>query len=262
MKKLLFFSIIFLLIFIGLTNSAIATSGACSWHGGVNCAAGPDWDGSVICNDGWKDSSVSYSSMVMCQGYYNYPSYTPSIPDCPSMSYYDSISGSCKCYSGYIVSGGKCISTDQYCRDLLGWNAQYDILTDSCECGYGYILSGGSCISGDSYCRNKHGLFSSYESFSDNCKCDYGYVFNSSNQCVSEDSYCRDLYGFNAEYDSLTDKCVCKRGYVVDSTKTSCISGNTYCQNKYGIYSSYDYWSEECECNSGYIISGGEMCLC
>lgn len=34
--------------------------GACSGHGGVNCAAGPDSDGSVICNDGWRDSSVRY----------------------------------------------------------------------------------------------------------------------------------------------------------------------------------------------------------
>lgn len=57
--------------FIGLffiVPIAFATSGACSSHGGVNCAAGPDSDGSVICNDTWPDSSVQYSSMVMCEG--------------------------------------------------------------------------------------------------------------------------------------------------------------------------------------------------
>lgn len=43
-----------------------ATSGACSGHGGVSCSSGADWDGSVICNDGWKNSSVSYSSMSEC----------------------------------------------------------------------------------------------------------------------------------------------------------------------------------------------------
>lgn len=37
------------------------TQGACSHHNGVNCSAGADDDGSVICNDGWRDSSVSYS---------------------------------------------------------------------------------------------------------------------------------------------------------------------------------------------------------
>lgn len=41
-------------------QSNCSASGACSGHGGVNCAAGPDADGSVICADGWQGSSVSY----------------------------------------------------------------------------------------------------------------------------------------------------------------------------------------------------------
>lgn len=48
---------------------SFAASGACSGHGGVNCSAGSDTDGSVICVDGWENSSVSYASMVKCQGY-------------------------------------------------------------------------------------------------------------------------------------------------------------------------------------------------
>lgn len=62
----------FLAVAIGtffIVPAAFATSGACSSHGGVDCSAGPDIDGSVICYDGWEDSSVAYSSMVMCQGY-------------------------------------------------------------------------------------------------------------------------------------------------------------------------------------------------
>lgn len=38
-----------------------ASPGACAGHGGVNCAAGPDVDGSVICNDGTRNSSVPYN---------------------------------------------------------------------------------------------------------------------------------------------------------------------------------------------------------
>jgi hypothetical protein len=34
--------------------------GACSHHDGDNCLAGPDKDGSVICNDGWRESTVAY----------------------------------------------------------------------------------------------------------------------------------------------------------------------------------------------------------
>lgn len=43
-----------------------AVPGTCSWHGGVNCGAGSDWDGSAICNDGWRDSTEVYSQQVMC----------------------------------------------------------------------------------------------------------------------------------------------------------------------------------------------------
>lgn len=41
-------------------SDCYSTQGACSHHDGVDCSAGPDDDGSVICNDGWRDSSVSY----------------------------------------------------------------------------------------------------------------------------------------------------------------------------------------------------------
>jgi hypothetical protein len=63
-----------------LPISVFATSGACSGHGGVSCGSGKDSDGSVICNDGWRNSSVLYSSMVMCQGYSATPTVKPPAP--------------------------------------------------------------------------------------------------------------------------------------------------------------------------------------
>lgn len=56
----------------------LATSGCCSGHQGVNCAAGPQANGNVICNDGWRNSSCSYASMVMCEG-----STTPTVTAAP-----------------------------------------------------------------------------------------------------------------------------------------------------------------------------------
>lgn len=47
---------------------SFAKSGCCSGHSGVNCAAGAQSNGNVICNDGWRGSSCSYSGMVMCGG--------------------------------------------------------------------------------------------------------------------------------------------------------------------------------------------------
>lgn len=62
MKYLIILSAFFLSL--PITVSATTGSGACSWHGGVNCNAGADWDGSVLCNDpGWKDSTVSYEDV-------------------------------------------------------------------------------------------------------------------------------------------------------------------------------------------------------
>ena len=49
------------------TNESPTSSGdgrgACSSHDGVNCSTGPDSDGSVICNDGWRNSTVKYSAV-------------------------------------------------------------------------------------------------------------------------------------------------------------------------------------------------------
>lgn len=41
-------------------SNCTSASGACSGHNGVDCAAGADSDGSVICVDGWKGSSAQY----------------------------------------------------------------------------------------------------------------------------------------------------------------------------------------------------------
>ena len=63
-KTLLVFSACsFLLFTFGTPVLASSGSGACSWHGGVNCNVGSDWDGSVICRDGWRGSSVDFDDV-------------------------------------------------------------------------------------------------------------------------------------------------------------------------------------------------------
>ncbi len=48
-----------------VVRPALATSGECSYHGGVNCAAGASANGDAICNDG-AISSVPYSETDEC----------------------------------------------------------------------------------------------------------------------------------------------------------------------------------------------------
>jgi len=60
--------IVLFLLAITLPATSFATSGACSYHGGVNCDAGPGPLGQSVCNDGSVDSSVLYYSNNECLG--------------------------------------------------------------------------------------------------------------------------------------------------------------------------------------------------
>lgn len=66
MKTLVIFLSISVFGLLSVQN-AMAISGACSWHGGVNCAAGAGLNGQVICNDGWQNSSVNFYDMDECK---------------------------------------------------------------------------------------------------------------------------------------------------------------------------------------------------
>jgi len=279
MKKLLLSLLIFVLIFFATIpiRGVGARSGCCSWHGGVcgcQCCDGTPLSATCLpyypgCSGG-IDSFPSFDLPS-----YESPSYDfdfspsiPTTPDCPINSYYDSLSGSCKCYSGYIVSGGECISTGQYCRNLYGLHASYNILTDTCECSYGYvfgedILGNTTCVSANQVCKDQYGVMARYNSLSDKCECSIGYMFGEDilgkTQCISENQWCRDKYGFNSKYNTLKDKCECKSGYELTSKSSGleCIS----CFSKYGLHSSYNYLLNKCECDDGYTLDDNNQCV-
>ena len=73
------------LLFI-IPQVSFATSGACSYHGGVNCSSGPGPSGKVVCNDGWEDSSVWYGDASACNA---------------GKSDLEVLSGICRYYSGW-----------------------------------------------------------------------------------------------------------------------------------------------------------------
>jgi len=271
MKKIAIF-IIFGIISLAFISPALATSGACSWHGGVSCSAGADWDGSVICNDGWRDSSVSYSSMIMCQDYYY-----PTTPSCLLNSTYDYLSETCKCNYGYVVGEdflGKesCVYGDSYCRDKYGYNSQYDSLDKTCECRYGYLFKDNKCISQDDYCEDLYGWNAEYNSLYDKCECGYGYVFGKGIlgdiQCIDGDSYCHDLFGYNSSFDNLSEECECDYGYYFNGDEcvyeNSSAGGTDYSdlldllddyntQQTSCYLNSYLGSDDKCYCNTGYV---------
>ncbi len=251
MKRHLFSTFLFILLILGFfvfINTTQARSGCCSWHGGV-CGCG--------CCDGTPLSSTCAPYYPECNNSYTYHS-------CPLMSSYDSISGQCKCYSGYVVGkdilgNDACISEDQNCQNIYGYNSRYNILTDLCECNYGYVISGGECINGNQYCHNLFGIMSSYDSLSKTCECDSGYTFNGS-ECVYNSSTNYSGYSYTPSSSSCplnstlsTDgNCHCNSGYVVNTAKDSCIT--LQCPQNSNISGS------TCICNDGFVMKNG-ICI-
>lgn len=241
-----------------------ARSGCCSWHGGV-CGCS--------CCDGTPLSSTCLPYYPECSGGsifspsynydYDFPSYSSSIPDCPFNSSYDSISGSCKCYSGYVASGGKCVSASQYCTDKYGYGAAYSYLEDACECKSGYEMTrkdyggGLECVS----CSSKYGFGATYDYLTNSCECSSGYVwgtdFLGDSTCISGNQYCRDKYGYNSSYDAFSKSCKCDYGYVFDSSD-QCVRKDDYCQDLYGYHSKYDTLAGGCVCDDGYEFKNNE----
>ncbi len=211
-----------------------------------------------------SDSGVGYTTPAPN---YSYPSVgypTFSTPSCPLNSSYDSLSGNCKCNSGYVVSKNvlgdeSCTSGLSYCIGKYGYGSNYDASTKTCQCDSGYILKNEQCISKSSLCS----FNSSYDILSGNCKCNSGYVANSSGQCVSISNFCSGILGPMSTYNSSTQQCECDNGYVLNNG--SCISKDNFCNEVLGGHASYNALKESCQCKTGYVIEtnilGQQKCI-
>ncbi len=218
-----------------------------------------DPDSSVTNNWSYPGNTNPYTGVTAGGSSYTYtnsytpsPSYTytaPPTPTCPIFSSYDTTSASCKCYSGYVVSGSSCVNANTYCYSNLGYGSHYDGASKSCSCDTGYILdSSGKCSTGLSVCMAKYGSRSSFDSSDNTCFCDPGSVWNESktscvlksstcssdsvfstvkNRCVLLDEICTDNYGQNSFSDGSktstgSTMCYCKKGFAWNGDRTSC----------------------------------------
>lgn len=215
MKWVFVASLILLFIF---APPVFARSGCCSWHSGV-CGCS--------CCDGTPLSATCLPYYPGCSGGgggITIPTLRPipTTPTCPLMSYYDSITGNCKCYSGYVASGDRCISQDQACQDSFGFNSRFNSLHDSCECRYGYVWNEArtKCVDGNQACWDKYGYNATYDSLDNSCKCSYGYVWSDGKDtCISQSQYCTNKYGTGSMYDVLKDGCKCGSGYKFENNR-------------------------------------------
>lgn len=180
------------------------------------------------------------------------------------MSYYESLSGSCKCMSGYVVDedifgNQSCVLADSICHEQLGIMSRYNSLNKTCECSYGYTIYNGQCVSENDMCTSLYGYGARYNILTDLCECRSGYSYNGS-RCEYDSS--------NGSYFDLTPttpsfcplhstlhtdgSCYCDTGYQVNTDKTSCAA--ITCQEHAILIGSV------CLCDDGYIFRDGQ-CL-
>lgn len=241
---ILIFAIIILGFFISPSQASAHQSGCHRWH---SC---PSDSGSYTCGDlGYACQYPTYPAAGGGVVYppsgssggsyynYNYISTPTPTPSCPFMSSYNSLSGTCECYSGYVVDGNSCTSGTSYCWNKYGYNSSYSSLDKSCECDYGYELKYGTCTRIEKETTSNYPLYyptptpkstcplNSHASLTnpDKCTCDTGYDVNASKTgcvAVTENELCQNTYGINVYgKDGL---CYCKNGYQWNSGKTAC----------------------------------------
>jgi len=215
------FTILLSLIFVlalSIPIMADATSGACSYHSGVNCSRGWQADGTVYCNDNWTGSMVYYDFMLMCEdekfapecvdyirGKDEYLKKINGLLDDARMkiAYTDTsnpyVAQRWENYLDYLYT----LRDRQISRyndiarictnDIKKKQQQYlDLQKIQLSCSEGTILSGNICIS-----------------HTDNCKNYYG----------------QNVYGVKG--DNSNSSCSCLSGYNWSSDQTACVKNET-----------------------------------
>jgi len=227
-------SLLLLLFFVGI-NLANAASLDCSWHDGVNCSAGADWDGSVICYDGWRHSPVSYNDEVSCQNH----DYNSDLVFCHTYTYHDKDEmkywmeiydeyalryqnyysdclqtlslTSCDFYYGMQLDiFRECITNAELVPPIdCSKYAFYNFDEKQCECMAGHIYLNGECKPGHDYCRENYGNDYYYNTTLGTCKYseEAGEIYNK--------QYCLDRYGRHAVYHKPSLSCRCYERYEI-----------------------------------------------
>jgi hypothetical protein len=219
-----------------------ATSGACSSHKGVNCAVGADWDGSVICNDGNKDSSVRYNDMIECA--------TKSTCDallyssgCSSEDSYTNQENYCKQLQTANTRSGitnspseiKCLEDLKKCREEITQHQTNLKLYDTCIQDernakikyYTDIVTAKYLTGKDKTCLDRYGQFGSYDQVSNKCVCKTGFILDKNSKCSLP------LAALTCFYNSteINGKCICNQGYKLDNKNSSCVVDQDFVKN-------------------------------
>lgn len=248
------------IIILASFQTASATSGACSSHGGVNCSAQISRYDKVMCNDGWINSSVYYYESTECQA----SSCTlPSSSGCQSESDYGALQLKLNASGGYLGMSASGESALNQCRGQIStYQSAYQAYTSclatspsntstySSQSSYGsnYVQN-----EMQKYCVGKYGAQSIYNSTSEACGCASGYKSGKSGQCIPEASYCAERIGSNSYFNTTGQTCSCNAGYTLGMGDkyiygvSQCTPLVSYCAREYGVDSWLNNEKGTCE---------------
>ncbi len=153
----------------------------------------------------------------------------------------------CKCGDGYVFNSDKtyCISMDQYCKNLYGYNAKVDSL-NQCVCNDGYYFdkTNNTCVTLDQTCKSQYGLGA--KSYGANqCICDTNFTWNKDrSSCISIYLACDSLTIF----DTKTNSCISRAAYCIRELGSNALVKNNDFQ---AIGSAY----ENCSCSGGFVLN-------
>lgn len=247
MKKFYFLLLIPLLVPL----KSLATSGACSYHNGVNCNL--QYNGYAECNDGWISSTL-YSQADECKTKCAAP---VALCDESQLAALNSKLGGA--YSGVnaLMGNGQIAGSAAAAAASNVAEAQYGPLISECESeialykaelnDYNQCLLSSETSALNDVCSNDFGVESHFDTTLNKCICNAGYMNGpSSAQCIMNGVYC--LAYQNGRYNESDRKCECASGYVMSNNV--CVTYSDNCKSVYGdnVYGDANY----CYCDTGY----------
>lgn len=250
-----------LLIFIEIPTVALATSGACSSHGGVYCMLGASYDGSVTCNDFTSDSAVYYWDTVECGG-----TVTQILSNCPATGnletqindlvsqFYNSQSEelqkelnlSSEGISQNAINGRKI----ELRRNLgIELSSIYKDIVSKCQTALTQQVNEEATAQQNQTNQQNRCPANATLTSDNRCKCNDGYAIFG-NTCITYNQICQNHYGSNSHNDGA--KCYCNAGYQWNSSRTLCVEKpapvSVNCPSN-------SFNSDgQCKCNFGYIL--------
>ena len=231
MKKILIAVVAMLACGVQLS---FATSGTCSYHGGVDCSAGEDTDGSVICNDGWTESSVLYSDMSSCGSdawtrlmMYPIDPMTKACSNVPNyLNFFLNKTEEHKKYKGVgYAANVDCMdkNPDKTGLNLIAFCGAEATTNDQKQAEK---LATEETITMCTAYTN--GL--TFNSNDGQYHCGIGYTGSTKTvKCITLTDSCKEMYGLNAQQVGVekadeTFSCGCSSGYIFNTDKTACVS--------------------------------------